>query len=382
LAGVINKRVASLDALRGGGALVVVIHHCLDTYATAPAWLNPLAFSLATGSDGPVLVFFALSGFVLFRSLAGQTGTSYARYVVLRALRIYPPLIVAITGSALLYRWVKPVRIDGLSSWFNDASWRIAPSLPNVLGHFALTDRNRFQDLDNVIWSLGQEVRISLLFPLVVLALLVNWRATVALSLGATILGVYVENHMEIPWLYDPFIALRFVSLFAIGGTLARFQGPITQRLSRLHPILQVSLWFIALAGLTVISDRFMGLVTVGAAALTVAISFATPVANPVLAFPALRWLGRVSYSLYLVHLPTMLTFVHLLAHRLPLPLIFGASIVTSLTLAEVFHRVVEKPSARFGKWLCDRLPLAASGALRRLGGRPETASAEQLPAA
>jgi len=71
----------------------------------------------------------------------------------------------------------------------------------------------------------------------------------------------------------------------------------------------------------------------------------------------AAQWLGRVSFSLYLVHLPIILAAATLLRGvSLPLGLILG--VAASFGVAELFFRYVESPA--------HRLSVAAGRAVER----------------
>ena len=66
-------------------------------------------------------------------------------------------------------------------------------------------------------------------------------------------------------------------------------------------------------------------------------------------------WLGRISYSLYLVHAVVLLSFVHLLYGKVPLALIWTMTVVVSLALATLAYRYVELPGIALGKRLTRR---------------------------
>jgi len=79
---------------------------------------------------------------------------------------------------------------------------------------------------------------------------------------------------------------------------------------------------------------------------------------------PVPAWLGRVSYSLYLIHLPILTAAIHGLGPVLPLWAIMAIAVPTALIAAELFYRAVEAPSMRLGKRLTRRriVPAAATG--------------------
>jgi peptidoglycan/LPS O-acetylase OafA/YrhL len=66
---------------------------------------------------------------------------------------------------------------------------------------------------------------------------------------------------------------------------------------------------------------------------------------------PRLLELGRISYSLYLSHLPVLLTVFHLGAGILPFWALSILSVLLSLIVAWVMYNCVEAPSIRLAKW-------------------------------
>src|ERR1700719_1278320 len=95
-----TQRIASLDSIRGLAALGVVLTHCTGVYVDPPPWAIHLPLSLIFWSGhGFVLVFFALSGFVLFIPFK-RGNAAYTPYVEKRVARLYPPFVVAVLLSA------------------------------------------------------------------------------------------------------------------------------------------------------------------------------------------------------------------------------------------------------------------------------------------
>ena len=120
-----------------------------------------------------------------------------------------------------------------------------------------------------------------------------------------------------------------------------------------------------ALAGLWVAAILLLGpsidyTCTLGAA-LLMALAIGSPRARRVLEVPPLLWLGRVSYSLYLIHVPVLLVTVHGLHGLLPLEALLLLAIPLALLAAEAMNRWVEQPSIALAR----RLPGTASRAAR-----------------
>jgi peptidoglycan/LPS O-acetylase OafA/YrhL len=76
-----------------------------------------------------------------------------------------------------------------------------------------------------------------------------------------------------------------------------------------------------------------------------VLIAAASPLAHRALAIAPLAWLGRISYSLYLVHLPALLAIGHILSGRAPVGAILVAAFTAALVLAQAVRACVEGPS-------------------------------------
>jgi peptidoglycan/LPS O-acetylase OafA/YrhL len=61
------------------------------------------------------------------------------------------------------------------------------------------------------------------------------------------------------------------------------------------------------------------------------------------------RYLGKISFSLYLVHVPLVLALTILTHNALPLPVLIAIVVPVSILLAMVFDRLVTVPSAALG---------------------------------
>ena len=109
--------------------------------------------------------------------------------------------------------------------------------------------------------------------------------------------------------------------------------------------------------------------VALGASLIIVAALPPGPV-HAVLSHRWLQWVGRISYSLYLVHVPLLLAAVIVLHDALPIWAILLAVPPASLLLGWLFHVVVAEPCVRLGHRLARRdLAVSVIGAELRAGG-------------
>jgi peptidoglycan/LPS O-acetylase OafA/YrhL len=348
------RRIDSLDALRGIAALIVVVFHCISTMpglyeAAASTWiLRPLFAGQAA-----VYLFFVLSGFVLFVSVERQHPIAFLPFVIKRVMRIYPPLVAIILASASAFILVQPHPIAELSVWFNHHSWNTFPTAKVLAGHFLLLDGVHYQNLDMVIWSLAHELRISVIFPLLAITvrrmLWTSLAATLLISLAAFQLDPPREPHT---WI-DLIGTLKFVVLFVAGAGLAKKRHAVEEWAADARHRIPMRLLLVASVILLSIDTEGPFPLLIGLGALgTVAVCFADPAARRFLSWPPLIWLGRLSYSLYLVHLVVLLTIVHAFHESVPVPVLLLAVLPLSLLAAELLFRTVEMPSIRLGRWV------------------------------
>ncbi|MDB5508028.1 MAG: putative acyltransferase [Hyphomicrobiales bacterium] len=366
-------RLETLDAIRGLAALVVVINH---TYYTIPeAWQAALSFLnvtplrvLALGKPA-VVVFFVLSGFVLALSLMRGRSPTYADFIIRRIFRIYVPFAISILIAAALVALIDPHPIAGLNAFFNNEIWSGTLTPAHVAAHLLMLNGADDITLNNAMWSLVIEMRLSLIFPLLLAAALMHRHAAIVLaaSLSAAAAGIY----MKLRWPGFPYtnetaaegllLTLYFAHCFAFGILLAIYKTEWFAALASLGSSSRAGLWLLAWATLSLNLDL---LNSVGAV-LIISLSQTSARARNILSTPLLAWLGRISFSLYLMHLIVIATAVHLLHGRLPLLIILALAIGAAFLAAQIFHVAVEMPSQRLGRRLTSparKLSIAKDG--------------------
>ena len=369
-------RFVELDGLRGVAAAVVVLHHALLTLPAAwatfnghPAdksgviwWLMKTPFYLVFSGPAAVMVFFVLSGSVLTLTYLESDRGNYLSYLPKRIARIWIPFAVAILSSSLAMVLVHPTRVPALSGWFNTYSWNEKLDLRAVLKHLAMLGPNTW--LDNPMWSLVYELRISIIFPLLLLATMRARYATLAVCAATVVLAANL-----IPTIGNPFAAnllstLEYFLAFSAGAALMLSREQIRERLSR--PSGRIGGIVLVLLGLVLLlangpADAVIARIPAAVRDLPVALGAAVIVGValaghlPVLATRQVHWLGRISYSLYLIHVPVLLTVLHLTGGR---NIAFGllSSVVLSLVLADFMQRTIERGSQRFGRRIAFKL--------------------------
>lgn len=166
-----------------------------------------------------------------------------------------------------------------------------------------------------------------------------------------------------------------YACFFVIGATLACYLAPIRRLLTRLPPI---GRWAMLLAGLLTLQAHWSrihpvqeSMVALGSALVIVAALSPGVIERALMARP-LRFLGRISYSVYLVHVPLLLAAVLLLLHgRVPMAALLACVPPAAVALGWLFHATVAEPCAQLGQRLATRMrhrrpallvPLEAAG--------------------
>jgi peptidoglycan/LPS O-acetylase OafA/YrhL len=373
----------TLTGLRIVAAGWVVLFHFhftgLDGVHLAVDLLGPLVTSGALGVD----LFFVLSGFVIAHTYLDRLGPALrlrpvARFVWARACRIWPAyvLVLHVFGLWLVARLV----------WGADDRIAFQAVQPVVgwteylqqLAMVQLWDSSYFDGVSWVgpTWSISAEWLAYLLFPLAALAfhrmrdLPSGLLAAGALALMTPMAWAYLLTGSPYhPWSW----AVRVLCGFG-AGVLAHL---VVRRMSaKGRPSLRVRRWASALAAalpLVIAAGLEAGELLGPGRGGAVLVLFPLLVGSLALADrgPAM-WLarprmvegGRISYSLYLVHIPMFEVFWTAQAHS---PLHLGPStvlahalgvvvLVGTVPVATFVHRVVEEPSRlRLGRLVLGR---------------------------
>jgi peptidoglycan/LPS O-acetylase OafA/YrhL len=385
-----HARLPYLDSLRGVAASAVVVFHCWaaadgperlgltgTNHSPTVALLRALSYFLDMGRAA-VMLFFVLSGFVLARSLQGS-GDTYGGYAVKRILRIYPAFAAVVASSLVLHSLIGTAHAPG-----NVLMERIdAPDMtvPGVAQAFFLWGTSHSLNLDLVMWSLVHEMRISLLFPLLLWTVQAGRRPAVAAYLAVSMLctavlyattGRVAYGFVETSFVQTLAVTGFFAVFFAAGAHLALERERIAARVRAIPAWGTAALLGLCLLvflkgdhgaefGASSLVDYAHGAAAVGVIALALGSArFARALCHPVLC-----WLGRVSYSLYLVHLPVL--YVVMQTFGFGRPLLTAVSVVMiSLLAAHCLAAWIEFPCMALGKRLSRRynqFPISMKGA-------------------
>lgn len=296
--------VGALDGIRGIAVLAVLFHHL--TYGHFP------------GGFLGVELFFVLSGYLITYLLVAEkqkTGAISLRwFYARRALRLLPALVLTLVLVAI-FQVVRPLR-DVFSF-----PWTVVAVLAYVANWVSFPGGASLGYLGHV-WSLSIEEQFYALWPLALVFLPLGriqaqWLGVVCA--GGVIVATMATAVVYL-WLRPPGEAMSYatfthVPAILLGCLLAlpTRRGIIAARLS--------SQWVAAAAGLALLMMMFVvrkdaaymylgGYCLAGLlAALLIAnvVSSPTSLVSRFFSISSLQAVGRVSYGLYLYHLPIVL---------------------------------------------------------------------------
>lgn len=370
-------RIAAFDGMRGVAAFTVLIYHY---FALAhPEWTPNMAADPRALVDTPVYLlwngafavalFFVLSGYVI-AAAADRRSTGLVAATGARYLRLAVP---AAASCILAWIWLAllPEQADTMAATLDDPSrWLAFTYQDDIKGPvLAVADGlagvfvRGYSRFNNVLWTLKIELFGSL--AVFVLYHLTRGRVRLVLLALATV---------AVPPLTEPsYLA------FGLGAMLYEAQrAGILARVRHIPGLIAVILiagllfafpgdGFHLRMGLPTVPDDWQmgahrGYVHVIGAALLILAVLRIGWLSALFSGALPLWLGRMSFSLYLVHVPLLYTFVawFFVETDIPSPLLFVGYVVTALGLASVFESVVDAP-------LMGALPGLRRGIDRRL---------------
>lgn len=362
-----TTRYHQLDSLRGIAALTVVFSHY--SQITLTHWLQHVPWRAIAEGHSAVILFFALSGFALAMQVTGDSKPGFAEFIVKRVCRIYIPYLIAVLAAYTAYCLLYRSNLSWTGEWVNQA-WHAGIDRHDLLDHLYFVIPFSNSTLDPVLWSLVYEMRISLIFPILVVVVFATpvW-FSVALSMCFSLAAFGYYHHLQ-RTLLDASIqgewmpTIHYMSMFVLGALIARYREAISSKLGAysartLFGALLICLALYVLVGsitrhsisndvLRSFADDWIILPAVtGILVLAIAL-------RPFAAFLTARpliFLGEISFSLYLLHCIVLLGVLHYFGETYQgMSLIIAAVLILPVSIAGYY--AVEKPSIRLGRYL------------------------------
>lgn len=319
-----TTNIGSVEILRGLAATLVCLYHFThgnQNFISEGNWVKTVASKGWLGVE----IFFVISGFIIPYSMARSQYhlRNLPRFLLKRWLRIDPPYYMSIVFVLLL---------NVLAAlWLT----RIPKaSVPQILFHFGylIPFFPEYKWLNGVYWTLAVEFQyyiiIALIYPLLYHQKWIYfWLCT------AGLMGIGLFSSL-------PALFFDYSMFFVLGFALFRyFEKRMDEREFLFFSAIVFGVIFYKHTFQHVLASLFPWIL----------IAY-----WPDLRVRGLRWLGMISYSLYLIHLPMGKRIIPWAARYIEgdwprlgfVVLLF----VVTLVLARLFYELIEKPAIKWAK--------------------------------
>jgi peptidoglycan/LPS O-acetylase OafA/YrhL len=355
---------SDVEGLRAVAVLLVVLEH--------------LEVPGLHGGFFGVDVFFVISGYLITSLLAaeyaknaetrsGRGSISIAGFYARRARRILPAALtvivaVLVAGSILLNELrVAQIRHDALWAVFFGSNVNFIQQATDYFAQGSV-DSSPFQHY----WSLAVEEQFYLVWPplfllvarLTLFGAAMRWRARVAtaaalIGAGSLTWSVVATERGQADAYFSTFTRAWELALGALIGIATTRATRLPGLLARTASAAAVGLFVVACAvigGATPFPGAAALLPTAATALLIVGgLTDRAPLANRALCLAPLRFLGRISYSVYLWHWPLLVFAAALYPTMSATPQMRVSILLVTVAVATLSFYLVEQPGRRIG---------------------------------
>jgi len=383
-----TQRFVHLDGLRGIAAFVVIISHGLLAFDSALAtgaqensvtswdiWLSGAPFLIPVAGNLSVCLFFAMSGFVLI-GVFDTTPLGFVPLLAKRYVRLAIPTTCACLFACLLLScgWMAnhQVSIITRSTWWLGGQYHQSASFINAFQEGSWDTffhaSNISKTYDSSLWTMRLEFIGSVGILLICFAVkrvadANDARRLIYAAVFSMLYGIFAESYLGLfaagalcrqvlasdwrPYRNRPALPLAIC-------VIGLFLGTMPVSLAK-WPIFLVFPDPGALAWMPFPVTGAWFWHTIGAIMILVGLQL-SPLLQGVLKSPICQWLGSISFPLYLIHIPILMTLgchAFLAANAMGVPhklcAILALTIFVSVALlcAHFFTLAVEKRAIR-----------------------------------
>jgi len=377
----VEKRIAELDALRGLAAFTVLINHCLMPYKNiyslfithdpqkSNTSLNYIMFSpfhIFWNGHSAVILFFILSGFVLSATHYSRTPFVYKNYLIKRLCRLYIPYFTIVTMSVILVNvYHKEHGMSNLSDWFN-IMWQDKVSFIDYLRLVFLTGNTN--NVGTTLWTIIIEIEVSIVLPIFILIIKNLSFLKNILFVITYLLMFYILGKTSI-FIYIPFLRnFYYLTFFLFGSIIYKYRNRAIENYRN------TNILFAVLIAITIVLYNWEWLfvwvrpynnsstnhiindyiIAAGGCILIMLCLLKIPIVESTLNHYAFKFLGKISYSLYLVH-PIILLCIVYTFKSVEYSYLFPIVVLSSIIISYLYYLTIENPSIRLGKYLTNK---------------------------
>jgi peptidoglycan/LPS O-acetylase OafA/YrhL len=352
----ISSHFTVLDQVRGIAALTVFAAHYVQIYYQTDKMGALGVMSKLLGVWG-VSIFFILSGFLIhfgtLSEFANNKRVSWKKYVIRRFFRIYPPYFICLVVCYVIGFYVQTNMIS-------------KGDLPNFLTHIFMISTfftNYFETINAIFWTVIVEVHFYIFYPVIwwLLQKMSIWYVFLLSFIVGLAYFLAVSKFIE-PGLEKIMYQLTSINLFwkwMLGVVLAEIYWKrntifVINKMRAI--ILSYCLLVLAFVPEIFISNKFalqyerfvvpfINFILLGILIFSVLKNFENNI---------LKWVGKVSFSLYLWHPIALLITVRVFEKGGLFS--FICAITISLIFAWISYIFTEKKSINIGKNIITQL--------------------------
>lgn len=352
------NRFSHIDALRGIAALLVIWLHVSEVFvrlspetSAQGTALYDMAWAVDVGRIG-VVIFFAISGFVICRSLKGNRIEGSKKFIIRRLLRLYPAFWLSIPLGLFSMWWLFDKPFD----------WHIITAnmtmLPELLGE---------PPVIALYWTLETELAFYILcWLLFFYRKLNNPLVLFLMSALLTCLFVVLKIYLIPPEVRSSLKAMPYHLAIMFWGGFFRYWYDNKKALILLGTKKIQIQWLLYIVTIIVfipaLSSYLQGTITQDSHLLRLGKSYSLGLSMFIIGNLVFKiknrfmvWIGTISYSLYLFHPVVFYSLFWYLKNKAPywlmtfhLSLYIAFTMIFSMVLSAIIYYFVEKPAIEY----------------------------------
>ena len=262
-------------------------------------------------------------------------------------------------------RWHGPLE---LTPWA-DHTWSQTVHARAVLEHMLLIGQFDSAQFNTALWSLNILLRLSIVFPILCwLVLRVSPGVSLMTALLLEMLSSYLQNRNG---MNSYILTLHATAYVVIGILVARYKDQLTCWTARLPRRMAIGYLAAALVmfwwGSLVLqllvklalyrNPRFIGfdLITGFGAAWVIILSTGFKPLSSLLTSRMPQFLGRISYSIYLIHSTVLFALLHVFGRSVSTAVLFLIYVSKGVAVTKIFKLAVEMTSVEYGRSITRR---------------------------
>lgn len=349
--------IKQLDSLRGLASLIVLFGHYSVLFPKIREYFDNTFFALFFNGSVGVSFFFVLSGFVLSIRYFNGKDICFSVFIIKRFFRLYIPYLISFIFAILLYNLLSKNGIPELGNWFNGA-WTTPLDFLTFIKHILFIINFDYGQYNPVYWTLVMEMRISIIFLLLVFFFR-KYSSFINFLVWGLVVIIVLFFNKSFAFQVDYLNTFSFLLNFILGILLVKHREEIHNFYSN-NNIFAKFIFILIMLFLLRYSKEILSyfsiyttftyyLLTGIGSSILIIYSLNSEILKNFLLFKIIHFIGKISYSLYLLHAIVLYSFIYLFYGYVNNYFIALLSFVFSIFLSYIFYTYVELKSINIG---------------------------------